>query len=136
MKAVLFDLDGTLLQLDTVEFTAEYLKEVSRAVVSVVDPGRFVKALLSSTDAMKANRDPSMINAGAFWADFRPRLGVPGKDCLMVGNDVEEDLAAARVGMKTYLVTDYIMNNTREEFNPDWFGSLEDLAGWLAAAPL
>ncbi len=78
LQAVLFDLDGTLLRVDTAEFMTEYLREVGRAVSPVVDPGRFIDALLASTEAMRANRDPSVTNAQAFWADFRPRL----KDCI------------------------------------------------------
>ena len=73
-KAVLFDLDGTLLRLDTGEFMKEYLKELSQAVISVLDPSLFVKALLASTEAMKVNRNPNITNAQVFWEDFSIRL--------------------------------------------------------------
>ncbi|MFZ5633773.1 MAG: hypothetical protein ACOY40_13100 [Bacillota bacterium] len=53
----------------------------------------------------------------------------------MVGNDVQEDQVAARVGMRTYLVTDYLKNPDQGEFQPDWFGSLADLADWMSAGP-
>ncbi|MFZ5650656.1 MAG: hypothetical protein ACOY4I_07365 [Bacillota bacterium] len=42
MQAVLFDLDGTLLEMDTAIFAAEYLKEVGMAVAPVVNPVKFV----------------------------------------------------------------------------------------------
>lgn len=230
-QAVLFDLDGTLLHMDTGEFLAEYLKEISRAAAPVVEPGRFTRALLASTDTMVANRDPAITNAEAFWSDFRPRLAdciddleplivefynkefaklarlarpcayarravqtaldqgkrivlatnpvfpalaihermdwggvadlpwelitsyeemhfckphpeyyleiagllrLPPEECLMVGNDVEEDLAAGRVGMRTFLTTDFLVNNVRAGFSADRCGTLINLSDWLA----
>lgn len=75
LKAVLFDLDGTLLRVNTSEFTAEYLKEVALAVAPAVDPVFFTTALLASTSMMIGNRDPGVTNGEVFWKDFRKRMG-------------------------------------------------------------
>lgn len=79
MKAILFDLDGTLLPIDTEAFLAQYMK----ALVSFMAPElpkETVKVLpeyvLASTYAMIANADPSVSNARAFWDDFVPRTGM------------------------------------------------------------
>jgi len=45
----------------------------------------------------------------------------------MVGNDVEEDLAAARAGMKTFLVKDSVRNRDNTSYVADYEGSLADL---------
>ncbi|WP_238492467.1 HAD family hydrolase [Desulfotruncus alcoholivorax] len=78
MKAVLFDLDGTLLQLDTQEFMNIYLKEVAGVAIPLVEPQRFTTALLSSTYRMLHDRDPQRTNSEVFWADFSNRLS----DCI------------------------------------------------------
>jgi len=46
----------------------------------------------------------------------------------MVGNDVEEDLAAAKIGMKTYLVTDCLINTKGSKFSADYTGTLKELS--------
>ena len=74
LQAVLFDLDGTLLQIDAEEFVSEYLKELSAAAASVVEPEYFVRALLASTNVMRRRRKQKQTNAEAFWLDFRRRI--------------------------------------------------------------
>ncbi len=44
------------------------------------------------------------------------------KTCLMVGNDVEEDLVAAKLGMKTFLITDDLIHRG-DDVSCDWQGS-------------
>ncbi len=234
LKAVLFDLDGTLLPVDTGEFMEEYLKDLAGTVHTLLDPQLFVKALLASTSAVMDNKDPEITNADVFWGDFRRRLGdcinelepllerfyaerfgglirvarpspqqarksveaaldrglkivlatqpiyplsairqrmswagiedmpwdlvtsykdmhfckpapeyyleIAGRlelhpgECIMVGNDVLDDISAAKAGMKTYLVTDYLIDKKQEDLRPDWTGRLAELAGWLADA--
>lgn len=231
LKAVLFDLDGTLLRINTGHFMNEYLKEVGAAVAPHVDPGPFIVGLMASTSVMMANKDTSATNSEVFWEDFtrrmgdsieivkpviedfyanrfgslsrvvqpgdwsrkavlaalgrglrigvatqpvfplsavrqrmswagvddlpwdfvasyeelhfcKPnpdyfreiaeRLGLSPEECLMVGNDVEEDLAAASTGMRTGLVTDFLVNAQNKEYSTDWSGTLAELPGWLA----
>ncbi|MCR4397872.1 MAG: HAD family hydrolase [Firmicutes bacterium] len=50
----------------------------------------------------------------------------PG-ECLMVGNDVDEDLVAADVGMKTFLVNRKVRNRGSRRYTAHYEGSLEDL---------
>lgn len=87
IEAVLFDLDGTLLQMDKGEFTTEYLRALSRRIAPVVDPGRFARALMASTGVMTADSNPAMTNAEVFWADFRSRLD----DCIEKLEPILED---------------------------------------------
>jgi FMN phosphatase YigB (HAD superfamily) len=75
LQAILFDLDGTLLQLDTMEFVNEYLREISTAAAPVVEPEHFTKALLASTNVMIQKREVRQTNAEVFWQDFRRRIG-------------------------------------------------------------
>ncbi|MHB9145523.1 MAG: HAD family hydrolase [Symbiobacteriia bacterium] len=230
IKAVLFDLDGTLLPLEQETFLREYLQRLAAKVAGLVPPDRFVKQLMASTLAMTANREADRTNQQIFAADFYPKLGVPeetlmpiledfyerdfgnirtivtpdpaarqavtavlarGLDavvatnpvfpmtairqrldwagladlpfklvtsyedshfckpnpeyflevasrtgrqpesCLMVGNDVGEDLVAASVGMRTYLVKDHLINPSGAKPKADHIGTLAELAAFL-----
>ena len=57
-------------------------------------------------------------------------------ECLMVGNDVEEDLAIRELGVKTYLVTDTMENKKDLPIHTDYMGSLEDLLEFIRTMPL
>lgn len=43
-----------------------------------------------------------------YFLDILEHLGVAPERCLMVGNDVEQDMAASAVGMKTFLVDTWL----------------------------
>lgn len=49
------------------------------------------------------------------------------EECLMVGNDVEEDLAIRKLGVKTFLVTDTKENKKDLPIESDYQGSMEEL---------
>ncbi|MDF2499822.1 MAG: gph [Anaerosporomusa subterranea] len=230
IKAVLFDLDGTLLPFDHELFLREYTTLIGGHVAHLVNPSQFVTQLLASTAVMVANNNPSRTNQTVFSGDFYAKVGVDAstleliledfyvskfpqlskivrpsaaarravqavldrglqtavatnpifpqiaveerlrwagvydlpfvhitsyekshfckpnpayylevaaaigrepEECLMVGNDVEEDLIAAEVGMKTYLVTDCLINAKRLTRSADAQGTLDELAAWL-----
>ena len=47
----------------------------------------------------------------AYYQDILARFGLKPEECLMLGNDVEEDiLPAAGLGLETFLVTDCLIN--------------------------
>ena len=45
-----------------------------------------------------------------YYRDILARLGVSAKECVMVGNDVDEDMIAAELGMRVFLLTDCLLN--------------------------
>ena len=49
----------------------------------------------------------------------------------MVGNDVEEDMVAEGLGMKTFLLTDCLINRKQEPLDRWPHGSFEELRAWL-----
>jgi FMN phosphatase YigB (HAD superfamily) len=48
------------------------------------------------------------------------------ENCIMVGNDVEEDLGAGKLGIKTFLIKNHIINKKNVEPNTDYTGTYED----------
>lgn len=46
----------------------------------------------------------------AYYRDILERLGLSAEECLMVGNDVREDMVARTLGMDVFLLTDCLLN--------------------------
>ena len=51
--------------------------------------------------------------------------------CLMVGNDVEEDLAIRELGVKTFLLTDTMENKKDLPIESDYQGTMEELLSFI-----
>lgn len=58
-------------------------------------------------------------------------LNLEAKDCMMVGNDVQEDMVAGQLGMATYLVTEHILNRTNELIEADYQGSYQEFLAFV-----
>ncbi|WP_096435173.1 HAD family hydrolase [Alteribacter populi] len=224
-KVILFDLDGTLLPMDTDAFVNHYIKELAPKVGHIVDPNEFVKALMAGTEAMMKNLDANETNEQVFeatflsilsinrediwptlddfyetvfptfshmcsptsmarkvvkeatdkkyrvaiatnpvfpkaainhrlkWAgiddmpfeivtvyeesvytkphshyyqDICDRLDVKPEDCVMVGNDKQEDMVASNIGMKTFLVEGCVIDRGQPQYPIDDQGTLEE----------
>ena len=233
IRAVLFDLDGTLLHVDTGVFIEAYIRLLAKWFASRVEPERFVRQLTAATRAMMDNRDPSRTNHEVFAQAFYEPLGLTETsaadhlaafyareyptlqtltradpmarravvaaldrglqavlatnpifpetairqrmawagvadlpfarvthyenshfckphleyflevctaieqktpECLMVGNDTDDDVAVRSLGMQSYLVTDHLINPRRQPLRADYVGSLAEAASFLEAA--
>lgn len=232
ITTVLFDLDGTLVNLDIEFFLKRYIEALAPRFTHLVPAQIFIRELLRWSQAMVENDDPGLTNLEVFWqgfpaavgveravlepifADFyardfprlRPegaknpaarrllatlvenghtvviatnpifpkqailerlawtdcadfpyayvtcgeemhfckpnlgffrevlaRVGRRPEECLMVGNDVEEDMIAQKLGLSTALVTDLLIDRGLARLTPDWRGTLTELAELFAA---
>lgn len=52
-------------------------------------------------------------------------------ECLMVGNDVEEDLSIRKLGVKTFLVTDTMENKKNLPIESEYAGTLNELLKFI-----
>lgn len=75
IDAVLFDLDGTLLQNDMSQFMPRYLQALSSRVSSFMPPKEFVQVLLAATERMVSEADPAATNQQTFEAAFHELSG-------------------------------------------------------------
>ena len=230
LKAVLFDLDGTLLPMDQDEFVKGYFRLLAKKLAPYgYEPDKLVKAIWHGTGAMIQN-DGSCTNEVVFWKDFtnifgeqarshepvfaeyyekdfqqvknicgytpkaaeivrslkaagvrvalatnpvfpaiatesrirwaglepedfelyttyenigfcKPnldyyreilrRMELDAADCLMVGNDVDEDMVAGQLGMKVFLLTDHLINKSGTDIDAFPHGSFDDLSARL-----
>lgn len=58
-------------------------------------------------------------------------LNIKPEECLMVGNDVEEDMIAQRLGMKVFLLTDCLINKENKDISLYPNGSFDELLAYV-----
>lgn len=233
VRTILFDLDGTLLPIDTDAFIKGYFDSLAEYAGHIVPPRKLVQEVWAATAQMIRNTDPGLTNAEVFARAFFPAVGqaeealmpvfdsfyrtrfpalrsacsgLPGiarsvvetalemgyeivlatnplfpriaieermrwievddlpwrlvtayedmhackpqpeyyqevlarigrrpEECLMVGNDVQEDGAAARVGIDVFFVTDFLIDREGRRLPQDRSGSLASFRDRLAA---
>lgn len=233
-RAILFDLDGTLLPHDIDQFLPRYLALVARRCAERLPGVDVAGRILASTEVMLRN-DGTRTNAEVFWDDFAPRfeqsreeleaifadfyrrdfpslgagivpepqaaevvracraeglrtvlatnpvfpheaieermrwagldatlfdrvtsyewmrfckphpgycrqiaaeLALAPADCLMVGNDIGQDLRpAAAAGMRTWLAANAFQVGTAGDFQPEYAGPLRDVLDLVRARP-
>ncbi|MDO4317693.1 MAG: HAD family hydrolase [Lachnospiraceae bacterium] len=67
-----------------------------------------------------------------YYRDILTKLSLNAEECVMVGNDVEEDMAAERLGMRVFLLTDCLINAKQAELSGYAKGSFRELRDWLS----
>ena len=87
MKAVLFDLDGTLLPMDQEVFVKAYFKELcKKAAPYGYDPDKLIKGIWTGTGAMVKNQG-NKTNEDMFWDTFSGIFGEKAYTDKAVFND-------------------------------------------------
>lgn len=61
-----------------------------------------------------------------FYQEVLEKIAKKPEQCLMVGNDVQEDLIAGNLGISTYLITDFLINRNEEPVRSDYQGDYQD----------
>ncbi len=67
----------------------------------------------------------------SYYQQIADKLGVDPKDCLMVGNDVREDMVARKIGMDVFLLTDCLINRDGEDVSAYPHGSFTELLDYI-----
>ncbi|MEE0944151.1 MAG: HAD family hydrolase [Clostridia bacterium] len=68
-----------------------------------------------------------------YYLEIIKRLGVKPEECLMVGNDVKEDMVAKTIGMDVFLLTDCIINKNAEDISVYPNGDFDSLIEYIKA---
>ena len=66
----------------------------------------------------------------AYYRAVAEALGVKPEECLMVGNDISDDMPAARIGMRVFLLTDCLIAKEGEDPKEYPCGSFDELLAY------
>lgn len=66
-----------------------------------------------------------------YYRDILTQLDLNAADCIMVGNDVGEDMIAQQLGMQVFLLTPCLINKNNEDISTWPHGSFEELRAFL-----
>lgn len=66
-----------------------------------------------------------------YYREILRRMNLKAEDCLMVGNDVDEDMAASQLGMPVFLLTDCMINRHAQDISAFPRGDFDALMGYL-----
>lgn len=66
-----------------------------------------------------------------YYRDIMQELNLVPEECVMVGNDVGEDMIAEKLGMKVFLLTDCLINRKNEDISKYPHGGFDELKEFL-----
>lgn len=66
-----------------------------------------------------------------YYKEILAQLGVRAEECLMVGNDVAEDMVAAQLGMKVFLIPACLLNKNNADISVYPQGDFDDLLAYV-----
>ncbi len=70
-----------------------------------------------------------------YYAEVLEHCGLSAADALMVGNNTLDDLAAAKLGVDVYLVTDHLLDPEGRGLEGGAHGTMEEFASWAESLP-
>ena len=82
MRAILFDLDDTLLDSDMNTFLPHYFRALCAKLSAFVPPETLTRQVLASTQCMIQSNDSIRTNEQVFADDFFPKIGYPREELL------------------------------------------------------
>lgn len=66
-----------------------------------------------------------------YYKDIIEKLGVLPEECVMIGNDVTEDMIAEELGMKVFLITDSLINKNNDDIEKYPNGNFDDAINYI-----
>ena len=67
-----------------------------------------------------------------YYTEILEKIGARPEECLMVGNDVSEDMITRELGMEVFLLTDCLINKNNEDIAQYPHGSFPELLEFIA----
>jgi len=68
-----------------------------------------------------------------YYLEITEKLGVKPEECIMIGNDVSEDMVSEKLGMKVFLLTDCLINKEDKDISQYPNGDFDKLKEFLVA---
>ncbi len=66
-----------------------------------------------------------------YYLEIMNKLGLQPEECLMIGNDVREDMVAKEIGIKVFLLTDCLINKEDKDISIYPNGNFYDLIKYI-----
>ncbi len=66
-----------------------------------------------------------------YYLEIADKLGLDPSECLMVGNDTDDDMVAEKIGMKTYLLQKHLINRRKIDIARYNYGNLSSLVSFV-----
>ncbi len=66
-----------------------------------------------------------------YYREILRHFNLRPEDCLMVGNDVDEDMVAREIGMEVFLLTDCLLNRHEKDISGYPKGNFDDLVNYI-----
>jgi FMN phosphatase YigB (HAD superfamily) len=70
-----------------------------------------------------------------FYEEILEDIEKKPEECMMVGNDVQEDIIAGKLGLKTFLIKDCLLHRTEDETAADYEGDYESFYEFVKELP-
>lgn len=68
-----------------------------------------------------------------YYEEIVQKMNLDPTECIMVGNDAVEDVAANQIGMQVYLITDNLLNEDKVDITGIPHGNFKDFLGWVSS---
>lgn len=68
-----------------------------------------------------------------YYKEILAKIGAKPEECLMVGNDVSDDMVAEQLGMKVFLITKHLINKDNVDISRYPNGDFNDLLNYIKA---
>ena len=76
-------------------------------------------------------KSPEVFEKAEYYTDILCQASLTPEDCLMVGNDVDDDMPAQNTGMKVFLLTDCLINRKEKDISSFERGNFEKLKEYI-----
>jgi len=68
-----------------------------------------------------------------YFEEVLEKTGLKAEECVMVGNDTSDDLAAANLGMPVFILTDCLINEKNVDLSAHPHGGFDELLAWIGS---
>lgn len=70
-----------------------------------------------------------------FYEEVLSAIGKNPDECMMVGNDVQEDMIVSKIGIKTFLINEHLLHRTDEPIRVDYEGNYKAFYKFVETLP-
>ncbi|SNX55221.1 HAD family hydrolase [Thermoanaerobacterium sp. RBIITD] len=70
-----------------------------------------------------------------YYKEIIEKLNKKPENCIMIGNDVDEDIISSEIGLKTFLVEDFMINKSSKDISSINHGNYKDMFEFVNKLP-